>query len=356
MTAIPQQTTLAPVPSPVAVPELNSPLILVADDQPLVLLHLRTILEKAGYRVLTAEDGVEALDIARTHRPDLVVLDVRMPRMDGFEVCIRLKQEPHTALLPVVMVTGASDLDSKVRAFDIGADDLLGKPTERVELLARVRSLLRLRALMDEQKQKDLDRLHLENELALEKVRHEEERRRTRFCQEVVLAATGGRLSLLGKEEMEQELEGYVPRTSLQLVSNASVPEARRLVEGLAQELGMSEEAIHDAALCASEAATNVLKHAGRGWMSVGADPESTTLVIYFEDHGPGLDTESIPKATLMKGFSTSVSLGLGFPILLELMDQVAFFTSPGGTQLMLSKKLEPPEVDLDALLDTFNV
>src|SRR5438876_786656 len=104
--------------------------ILVVDDEPANRELMVALLEPQGYAVLTAEDGQEALDLFANHPPDLVLLDVMMPRLDGVEVCRRLKNNPETRLTPVVLVTALSALDDRVRGLEAGADDFLAKPVE----------------------------------------------------------------------------------------------------------------------------------------------------------------------------------------------------------------------------------
>ncbi len=124
--------------------------ILVVDDELANRELMEALLEPQGYRVLMAEDGQEALDSFAKHQPDLVLLDVMMPKLDGVEVCRQLKKNPETRLTPVVLVTALSALDDRVRGLEAGADDFLAKPVERTELMARVRALLSLKAHTDE--------------------------------------------------------------------------------------------------------------------------------------------------------------------------------------------------------------
>src|SRR5690606_21177899 len=124
--------------------------ILVVDDlEPNVRL-LRAKLEAEYFEVLTADSGFEAIEVARAEQPDLILLDVMMPGMDGFETCQRLKDDPKTRHIPVVMVTALDQQEDRVSGLRAGADDFLTKPIDDVALLARVRSLLRLKAVMDE--------------------------------------------------------------------------------------------------------------------------------------------------------------------------------------------------------------
>jgi len=124
--------------------------ILVVDDLAPNTRLLEAKLTHEYFDVLTASDGKGALKIVRDESPDIVLLDVMMPGMDGFEVCRRMKQDPASAHIPVVMVTALSDVADRVRGLEAGADDFLTKPINDVALLARVKSLVRLKMMLDE--------------------------------------------------------------------------------------------------------------------------------------------------------------------------------------------------------------
>ncbi|MBI2267582.1 MAG: response regulator, partial [Armatimonadetes bacterium] len=132
--------------------DLNSvpPLILAVDDNDQNLNFLRICLRNAGYRVNTASDGHAALDQVESHRPDLILLDVMMPGISGFEVCRRLKDNEETWFIPVVIITALADPESRLTGIESGADDFITKPFNKPELLTRVKSLLRMKTLYDE--------------------------------------------------------------------------------------------------------------------------------------------------------------------------------------------------------------
>jgi adenylate cyclase len=124
------------------------PLILVVDDLAPNVRLLEAVLSPKGFRVATASSGQEALDVLSKQHPDLVLLDILMPGMDGYEVCRQIREDPGTAFLPVIMIT-ASGEEEKIRAIESGADDFVNKPFDQAELLARVRSLVRVKRYHD---------------------------------------------------------------------------------------------------------------------------------------------------------------------------------------------------------------
>jgi adenylate cyclase len=125
------------------------PRILIADDQPMNVDILQTRLAVHGYEILTAADGEEALAIARAQQPDLILLDIMMPKMDGIEVCQHLKADPELPFTPIIMVTAKADSKDIVAGLEAGADEYLTKPVDQAALVARVKSMLRIKALHD---------------------------------------------------------------------------------------------------------------------------------------------------------------------------------------------------------------
>lgn len=125
-----------------ALPGAVGATILVVDDAPPNVKLLRLILKDAGYRVLEAGSGPEALDVLQREKPDAMVLDVRMPGMTGYEVCQAVRSDPEFATLPVIMVTALSLPEERIRGIEAGATDFISKPFNRKELLARIQASL----------------------------------------------------------------------------------------------------------------------------------------------------------------------------------------------------------------------
>jgi putative two-component system response regulator len=111
---------------------------------------MRRLLQGDGYRVLESGNGRDALEMVRTEAPDLIIMDVLMPGVSGFDVCLALKGDPGTRLVPVILITALDDTTDRIRGLDVGADDFITKPVNAAELRARVRSLLRLKRYTDD--------------------------------------------------------------------------------------------------------------------------------------------------------------------------------------------------------------
>jgi two-component system alkaline phosphatase synthesis response regulator PhoP len=128
----------------------NKPaVILVVDDNRENLELLEAYLEDIDCRAIPASDGPEALEIVKNDKPDLILLDIMMPKMSGFEVCRRVKNDPATSHIPIIMVTALNEFGDMQRAVDCGTDDFVSKPVNKIELLTRVKTMLKLKHLTD---------------------------------------------------------------------------------------------------------------------------------------------------------------------------------------------------------------
>ncbi|WP_457552464.1 HD domain-containing phosphohydrolase [Desulfobacula sp.] len=133
--------------------------ILVVDDEEINLRLLEALLLPMGYEVIMANNGEEAIKKVREVHPDVILLDIMMPKMNGFEVTRQLKEDEETKIIPIVMVTALKEVEHRVKALEVGADDFLTKPLDKMELMARVKSLLKVKAYNDHMRdyQKELE-------------------------------------------------------------------------------------------------------------------------------------------------------------------------------------------------------
>jgi two-component system NtrC family sensor kinase len=139
--------------------------ILIVDDNPDIVTVVRRVLTAQGYATLVAGDGLEALEMARKEMPDLILLDWMLPGIYGLEVCRQLKEDPRTRGIMILLVTGRGSIDSRVEGFDAGADDYIPKPFNHPELLARIRSALRLKKLADDLAERNRQLVESQSEL-----------------------------------------------------------------------------------------------------------------------------------------------------------------------------------------------
>jgi len=128
--------------------------ILVVDDIPVNIQLLQTYLSSIGYETIVGHNGEEALHQVKEQKPDLILLDVMMPKLDGFQTCKLLKSNDETKYIPVIMVTALNEIEDKIKGIEAGADDFITKPFNKLELLARVKSLLRIKLLHDQLQEK----------------------------------------------------------------------------------------------------------------------------------------------------------------------------------------------------------
>jgi two-component system sensor histidine kinase/response regulator len=314
--------------------------ILVVDDDPRNIRLMESILKTSGYTVITAEDGEQALDAVARLRPDAVLLDVMMPRMSGFEVLNRLRSQYETRLLPIIMVTALNALEEKVQALETGADDFLSKPVNRMEMLAKLRSILRVKSLHDEVEQ---TRLQLE---AKNRELIQVEQLKEKLTQMVVhdlknpLSGIVGNLQLLElqgpgmpaesfREILARTQEGARQLMALimnildvarmeeeklvlrrqELKPESLLADCIRQAEGLSKKVGVDLHLkvegvpgpVHaDPELTGRVLAnlvTNALKHTPPGGrVEVGAAEQGDQVRFWVEDTGEGISEEILPR------------------------------------------------------------
>ncbi|MHB2019545.1 MAG: response regulator [Candidatus Xenobia bacterium] len=302
----------------------EAPLILIIDDNKQNVQLLKVCLESKDYRTLVAYDGEEGIRLAVDARPDLILLDVMLPGMDGFEVCRRLKSMNHVPFVPIIMITALSEPQDKIRGLEEGADDYLSKPFDRLELYSRVKNLVRLKRT-------------LEDQIALRK-RLEVEEKTRELLKQFVNAFSGGIFHMVEESELHGLMQIGQEIASQDIEHADQIGRARALTEEKLLELGMDRDRVFDMVLCVSEATTNALKHGEGGSMSIHKSGED--VQVWIADHGCGIDMDLLAKSTLMKGFSTKMTLGYGFTILRELLDRVYLNTSPRGTTVGLQMNI----------------
>ena len=142
---------------------LKIPRIMIVDDEPINLKIFSAMISSVGYLTAAVFSGLDCLRRAEEEQPDVILLDVMMPVMNGFEVVERLKNSEKTRHIPVVMITALSEVKDRVRALDAGADDFLTKPVDKVELLARVKASLKVKSYYDEIKDRQREKTELLN-------------------------------------------------------------------------------------------------------------------------------------------------------------------------------------------------
>jgi len=340
--------------------------ILVVDDEELNVKFLNTFLTRKGYAVTAAETGVRALKKIRESIPDIVLLDAMMPEMDGFEVCRQLRSDPATRMLPVIMVTALHSVEDEVRALEAGADDFLSKPINNLELIARLRSLLRIKDLHDllqiskeqvESKNRELIELQGMRDTLTQMIVHDLKNPLTGImgCTELLLMIpenlTDKQVSIINKMDesastilkMITEMLDISRMEENKLVLRREAFHISELIEANVNELAVmmmksgvsSRTTIHehiplikaDKDLISRVVANlihNAIKHSNRdGIIEISSDylPESDVLEVTIRDQGEGIATEYTDKifekfaqADLKKlGLKTDRGLGLTF-------------------------------------------
>jgi signal transduction histidine kinase len=212
--------------------ELRGATLLIVDDKPQNLRLISDFLAEQGFELMLTRSGAQALERARLAAPELVLLDLRMPEMDGFEVCRRLKADPATAALPVIFMTAVDDIAHKVEGFALGAVDYITKPIQREELLARIQHHLQLHRLQKELYSRTQD-------LALKNAELEAYAHTIAHSLKTPLAAAARFLEILQKfknDNLSEEQRHLLQQAQTALATSASAVEALLLLSTVSQQ------------------------------------------------------------------------------------------------------------------------
>ncbi len=305
--------------------------ILVVDDVPVNIQLLSTYLSSEGYKVISAKDGQQALDEICKNTPDLVLLDVMMPRINGFEVCKKLKSSEDTKFIPVIMLTALNDLENKIKGMDSGADDFITKPFNRMELLARVRSLLRIKYLHDE-----LQKKIIELQKAKEELRQ--------------LAITDGLTGLYNyryfKEQFAQEINRALRHelnVSLIMIDidhfknfndQNGHPAGDRIIQKIGSLLKSNIRNIDMAARYGGEEFALILIETDKNSALIVAE-KIRKLIETNKFHNE--EKQPLGKITISSGLSTFPEDGQEFDILVEQADQRLYRAKQAGRNILFS-------------------
>ena len=217
----------------------REPTILVVDDDERNVRLVESMLKPNGYRILHAYDGQEALRRVDSDSPDLMVLDVMMPDLSGFELCGMLRARHATRLLPILMVTALHAMEDKVKGLELGADDFLTKPINRSELLAKVKALLRVKGLQDEIEERKLE-LEAKNRELLTIQRFKES-----MSQMVVHDLKNPLAGIMGNIQLMQMQRGQMPpgrQEELLLRSLESARQMARMIQNILEVAKLEEQ------------------------------------------------------------------------------------------------------------------
>ena len=330
--------------------------ILVVDDESITRTTLTALLQNPAYHIVMAEDGLQGLEIARQINPDVILLDIMMPRMDGYEVCKRIREDPRVGEVPIIMITALDDREARLEGLMAGADDFLSKPFDSVELKTRLQTLRhvdRYRHLVNEREKLNQALAELSeknNQLSVMSLRmleaQENERRRmaVELHDEIGQLLTGLKLILEhGREDPAQAF------SEARVVANDLVQRVREMSLNLRpaalDDLGLFaaldglfkrftsqtriaihsnvsplndrrfERAVETAAFrVAQEALTNVARHAGVNEARVTVTISPARLRICIDDAGKGFDVnqKNHPFSTGLSGMSERTRLAGG--------------------------------------------
>ncbi|BDI28402.1 hypothetical protein CCAX7_004530 [Capsulimonas corticalis] len=301
---------------------------------------MTSILMAEGYDVRPADSGQLALGSIAVRSPELILLDIRMPGMDGFEVCRQIKASAATRDIPIIFISATPEVEERVEGLRLGAVDFIMKPYQREELCARVEThleLSRLRSRLEQLVAERTAELHEANE-QLRLTAHQQRR----FLRDMLSSVTGGALVLCqGDEDLPRPLSLYGEPISLS--ATIGLRSLRIRTREAASHIGLSYERGVDLVTAAHEAGMNSVVHAGNGVARIFTADHIDKIQVRIDDSGPGISLDNLPQATLQKGFTTAGTLGHGMKMMLSMADRVFLRTGPTGTTVVLEQNTEKP-------------
>jgi len=313
--------------------------ILVVDDTAESLAVLTSTLASEDYNVRPADSGELALASALSDPPDLVLLDIRMPGISGFEVCRRLKADPSTRDVPIIFISASTEVEERVQGLKLGAVDYISKPFHPAELLVRVSIHLELAGLRSHLEQLVSERT-AEVVAATELLRKNTQFQRT-FLRDALGCVTDGVLILCNEAaDLPSPLSPFGDPVVLSV--EGSLVDLRDRTREACVSTGIDGPRASDLVTAANEAGMNAIVHVGAGVATVAVEqnlaPQSGRVQVRVEDSGAGITLERLPRATLLKGYTTAGTLGFGMKMMLSLVDRVYLLTGSTGTTVVLEQ------------------
>jgi CheY-like chemotaxis protein/anti-sigma regulatory factor (Ser/Thr protein kinase) len=314
--------------------------ILFVDDTRESLRLLTDILIAEGYNVRPADSGMLALASAKANPPELILLDIRMPGIDGYEVCRQLKQSDITRDIPVIFVSAASEVEERVEGWLLGAVDFITKPYQREELLVRVRThldLARLHSRLERLVQELTAELSEANERLLKSALFQK-----KFLRDLLSNVSDGVLELCYDEN---ELPAPLIPFGEPMTINAAprLRELREWIRNAGAFCNLDDDRIFDLIVGVHEAAMNAITHAGKGDKSQGK------VQARIEDKGAGITLDRLPRAAITEGSTSTGPLGHGMKRMLSSVDCVYLMTGSSGTTIVIEQNKDKCDAELGA-------
>jgi CheY-like chemotaxis protein/anti-sigma regulatory factor (Ser/Thr protein kinase) len=329
--------------------------ILIVDDKEQNLIALEAILEPLKCEVVRARSGAEALKHLLHHDFALILLDVQMPELDGFETAALIKKREKSRHIPIIFITANSTEPAYVfQGYIAGAVDYISKPLNPdilkskvlvfVELFEKGEEIKRQAELLRQNDLRESERRQLEVQRQLEqRLAAESLKRQWGILRDILASVTEGRFLLCSTTD---ELPAPLPvqHASIPLEPRGAIRDLRACTETAGKDANLPDSRWQDLVTAASEAAMNAVVHGVGGDSTITLDPETGIVQVRITDRGTGIKFEDLPRATLERGYTTAGTLGHGFWIILETADRIFLSTDSSGTTIVLEQERTRPQ------------